>query len=71
MSILNGETPDDRLFPFICKLDDPLEVDNPEMWEKANPMFSKPMSDYAQGLFRKVKTNTMKCHSVRRSVKSL
>ena len=55
MSILNGETPDDRLFPFICKLDDPLEVDNPEMWEKANPMFSKPMSDYAQGLFRKVK----------------
>ncbi|WP_340293461.1 terminase TerL endonuclease subunit [Staphylococcus coagulans] len=55
MSILNGESPDDRLFPFICKLDDPLEVDDPDMWEKANPMFSKPMSDYAQGLFRKVK----------------
>ncbi|MBT2823082.1 MULTISPECIES: terminase TerL endonuclease subunit [Staphylococcus] len=55
MSILNGETPDDRLFPFICKLDDPLEVDDPDMWEKANPMFSKPMSDYAKGLFRKVK----------------
>ncbi|HEC2148472.1 TPA: terminase large subunit [Staphylococcus delphini] len=55
MSILNGESPDDRLFPFICKLDDPLEVDDPDMWEKANPMFSKPMSDYAKGLFRKVK----------------
>ncbi len=55
MSILNGGTPDDRLFPFICKLDDPLEVDDPDMWEKANPMFSKPMSDYAKGLFRKVK----------------
>ncbi|HEC2222338.1 TPA: terminase large subunit [Staphylococcus delphini] len=55
MSILNGESPDDRLFPFICKLDDPHEVDNPDMWEKANPMFSKPMSDYAKGLFRKVK----------------
>ncbi|EGQ2910540.1 TPA: terminase large subunit [Staphylococcus pseudintermedius] len=55
MSILNGETPDDRLFPFICKLDDASEVENSEIWEKANPMFSKPMSHYAKGLFRKVK----------------
>lgn len=55
MSLLNGDTPDDRIFPFICKLDDPLEVDNPTMWEKANPMFSEPMSEYARGLFRKVK----------------
>ncbi|MCE5769501.1 terminase large subunit [Staphylococcus pseudintermedius] len=55
MSILNGETPDDRLFPFICKLDDASEVENSEIWEKANPMFSKPMSHYAEGLFRKVK----------------
>ncbi|MCI2773421.1 terminase TerL endonuclease subunit [Staphylococcus petrasii] len=55
MSILKGATPEDRLFPFICKLDDPLEVDDSKMWEKANPMFSEPMSDYAKGLFRKVK----------------
>ena len=55
LSLLKGETTDDRIFPFICKLDDPKEVDNPDMWEKANPMFSKPMSKYAQGLFRKVK----------------
>ncbi|MEB7998914.1 terminase large subunit [Staphylococcus saprophyticus] len=55
MSLLNGDTPDDRIFPFICKLDDPLEVDDPTMWEKANPMFSEPMSEYARGLFRKVK----------------
>jgi phage terminase large subunit-like protein len=54
MSLLNGDTPDDRIFPFICKLDDPLEVDDSSMWEKANPMFSEPMSDYAKGLFRKV-----------------
>lgn len=54
MSILNGDTPDDRIFPFICKLDDPLEVDDSSMWEKANPMFSEPMSDYGRGLFRKV-----------------
>jgi phage terminase large subunit-like protein len=25
------------LFPFICKLDDPKEAENPEMWAKANP----------------------------------
>lgn len=54
MSLLKGETPDDRIFPFICKLDDPLEVEDSTMWEKANPMFSKPMSEYARGLFRKV-----------------
>lgn len=55
MSLLNGDTPDDRIFLFICKLDDPLEVDDSTMWEKANPMFSEPMSEYARGLFRKVK----------------
>lgn len=55
MSLLNGDTPDDRIFPFICKLDDPLEVDDSTMWEKANPMFSEPMSEYARGLFKKVK----------------
>jgi phage terminase large subunit-like protein len=25
------------LFPFICKLDDPKEVDDPNLWAKANP----------------------------------
>ena len=54
MNILKGKEKEDRLFPFICKLDDPEEVDNPDMWEKANPMFSKPMSQYARGLFKKL-----------------
>ena len=35
--ILNGEIPDNGFLPFICKLDNPKEVDDPEMWEKANP----------------------------------
>lgn len=26
-----------RYFPFLCKMDDLIEVDNPELWEKANP----------------------------------
>lgn len=37
--ILNGELgiEESNLFPFICKLDDPDEVSNQEMWSKANP----------------------------------
>lgn len=35
--ILRGENPRSRTFPFICKLDDAKEVDNFELWEKANP----------------------------------
>ncbi|CAN7411426.1 terminase large subunit [Peribacillus frigoritolerans] len=54
LNILKGKDLDDPLFPFICKIDDPIEVDNPENWEKANPMFSEPMSTYAKRLFKKV-----------------
>lgn len=53
-NIMEGKDLEDPLFPFICKIDDPKEVDNPEMWEKANPMFSHPRSFYAKGLFKKV-----------------
>lgn len=51
MNVLNGEARSNALFPFICKLDDEKEVDNPELWEKANPMLSYPLSEYAQGLY--------------------
>lgn len=37
VSILQGETPDDGLLPFICRLDSAEEVDDPENWVKANP----------------------------------
>ncbi|WP_429368668.1 terminase TerL endonuclease subunit [Paenibacillus sp. DS2015] len=56
INILEGKDLDDPLFPFICKIDEPEEIDNPEMWEKANPMFSKPRSFYGKGLFKKVLT---------------
>jgi len=36
-AILRGELPDNGMLPFICKLDSKEEVDNPELWEKANP----------------------------------
>lgn len=43
--ILHGEidVESSSLFPFICKLDDPSEVDDPDMWAKANP--SLPYND--------------------------
>lgn len=55
LSILKGDEPEDSLFPFICRIDEAKEIDDPDMWEKANPMFSKPMSEYGRGLFKKVK----------------
>lgn len=54
MNILGGKDLEDRLFPFICKIDDANEIDDPDMWEKANPMFSEPRSPYAKQLFKKV-----------------
>lgn len=54
LAILEGKEPDDTLFPFICKIDEIKEMDDPAMWEKANPMFAKPMSVYGKGLFKKV-----------------
>lgn len=35
--ILNEQGGDNGLLPFICKLDKEEEVDNPDMWDKANP----------------------------------
>lgn len=35
--VLRGEMPNSRLFPFLCRLDDPEEVHDKRMWEKANP----------------------------------
>ena len=35
--VLKGEMPNSRFFPFLCRLDDVNEVDNPAMWKKANP----------------------------------
>ena len=56
-NILNGDVPleDDSLFPFLCCIDNEDEMHDSKMWEKANPMFHEPMSEYAKGLFSKVK----------------
>ncbi len=54
MKILNGEELNDSLFPFICRIDDVSEVDNPAMWSKANPMFEGELNEYGRTLYRKV-----------------
>ena len=56
MNILEGQAPDSRMFPFICKLDDEKEVFDDTNWQKANPMFEMTLSDYAQTLWRRIKT---------------
>lgn len=54
LKVLKGESRPNALFPFICKLDDEKEIDDPSNWEKANPMLSEPRGDYAQGLFETI-----------------
>jgi len=45
---------DDSLFPFICNVDEEEEMHDSSNWEKANPMFHKPLSEYAKILLRTV-----------------
>lgn len=54
--VLKGESLDDPLFVFMATLDDESEMNDESNWQKANPMFHEPMSEYAKELFRKVKT---------------
>ena len=37
LEILKGDMPDNGMLPFICRLDDKEEVNEPSNWEKANP----------------------------------
>ncbi|PFJ15339.1 terminase [Bacillus cereus] len=55
MKVLNGEARPNAVFPFICKLNDETEVDDIDNWELANPMLSKPLSEYAEGLLETIK----------------
>lgn len=52
--IFKGESKNDRLFPFICKIDTLDEMDDPKKWSKANPMFEED-TPYAKRLLSTVK----------------
>lgn len=53
MKILEGKTDRIGYFPFICRLDDIKEMDRPELWAKANPMFNEK-SEYAKQVYSEV-----------------
>lgn len=54
MKVLKGEARVNAIFPFICKLDEEEQVDDPDNWELANPMLSHPRSAYAEGLYETI-----------------
>lgn len=56
LNVLNGESLDDPLFVFMATLDADEEMDDESCWQKANPMFHEPISEYGKELFRKVRT---------------
>lgn len=53
--ILDGDNPHNGIFPFICELDDIKELDDPDMWEKANPALQKPLNNRAERLLQTIK----------------
>lgn len=55
LNVLHGRAPEDHLFVFMATLDSEEEMDDESNWQKANPMFHPPMSDYAEELYRIVK----------------
>jgi phage terminase large subunit-like protein len=59
-SVLDGEHPDSKLFPFICRLDKREEYEDMKMWPKANPMLEPPHSEYAEILLDEIKEAFMK-----------
>lgn len=58
--IVESEELIDHMFPFVCTLDSPDEVEDENMWQKANPMFHGKMSDYAKTLFTKTQRQWQK-----------
>ncbi|MFQ9656737.1 MAG: terminase TerL endonuclease subunit [Enterococcus sp.] len=52
--VLSGSVRFNALFPFICKLDSEDQVNDPDNWELANPMFHHPLSEYADNLYETV-----------------
>ena len=53
--ILAGKVRSDRMFPWICKLNSENEIDDPDNWEMAIPMLSKPLTGYGKTLLRQVR----------------
>lgn len=55
VAVLEGKS-EEKIFPYICKLNDASEVDDMDNWELANPALTKPFNKRTQLLFEKVKS---------------
>lgn len=55
VSILEGEAEFNGIFPYICELDELEEMDDLEMWPKANPALDEPLTTRGKRLQRKIK----------------
>lgn len=60
VKVLNGSTGVGGLFPFICELDSVDELNDSDMWEKANPAFEKPLNKRGKMLMLTVKKDYKK-----------
>jgi phage terminase large subunit-like protein len=54
-NILNGDADFNGIFPFICELDDISEMDDEELWEKANPALQKPLTRRGEMLLQTIR----------------
>lgn len=52
--ILNGLSEFKGVFPYICELDSIEEMDDPEIWPKANPALQPPLNKRGKRLFNEV-----------------
>jgi phage terminase large subunit-like protein len=59
--ILSGERSDEGLLPFICRLDDKKEADDPSCWVKANPSlpYLESLRDETEKEYREWKQNPL------------
>lgn len=60
VQVMDGKLPPNTMFPFWCRLDNADQVNDEDNWEMANPMLSKPLTNYGQTLHRKMKKEFMK-----------
>lgn len=58
--ILNGLIDFKGVFPYIAELDDIKEMDNFDMWPKANPALQPPLNKRGKRLFNEVKKKYLK-----------
>lgn len=55
--VLTGKKDSGRFFPFICRIDDIDDMHKVDNWQKSNPMFHPPMTEYGKTLLDEVQSH--------------